>query len=244
MSKTPLAPLLNSIPERYIVQLFHICDRRKPPSIPLWFLSPKICKWAPPPLSKKFPQYGIIFASSSDRFRRLILTINEFLAVRDAFLYKLFYQVWTTWAPKNVLLVRWKSEKLSTCRLYPSASGLDNNSPHSHNPFCNIAIIQLILIEIRNEENEGTAETKSKKWRHLCWYFISIRILQNCKYRFDLSRNNQIRRIFVFHLIMNISFSQGCADPGKSYGSRSGSFWENFYGSGSETDPTNFQKLL
>ena len=40
-------------------------------------------------------------------------------------------------------------------------------------------------------------------------------------------------------------YKQGCADPGKSYGSGSGSFSRNFYGSGSgsETDPTNFKKL-
>ena len=43
-----------------------------------------------------------------------------------------------------------------------------------------------------------------------------------------------------------ISFSQGCADPGKSYGSGSGSFSKKFYGSGSgsETDPTKLKKLL
>ena len=41
-------------------------------------------------------------------------------------------------------------------------------------------------------------------------------------------------------------YNQGCANPGKSHGSRPGSFLKIFYGSGSgsETDPTNFKKLL
>ena len=52
----------------------------------------------------------------------------------------------------------------------------------------------------------------------------------------DPKRIRPISKNYYFYL------NQGCADPGKSYGS--GFFSTNFYGSGSETDPTNFKKFL